>query len=234
VERACKTSFDDLKLDQKQAWVLVRKAKSLILERSVEDMKKVLVVAVALTLILSASAFAGANVGVAKMAVHVDAHMSRSCAKAATMPVINSCADIVTTAAGYNVDAFPVMFDLVEYQGFDYGLMFNSPYSAVFTSCSPLTIGGVVWPGDGVSHAWYTCQPGPIVIPGFIWAYSYGMICPVPHPIAGGPQVGDCQGVLDPFICIFCAGTNGFVGDDPCEPTDTEQNTWGSIKGMFE
>ena len=193
-------------------------------------MKKVLVVAVALTLLLSVSAFAGANYGVGKVGVHVIPHGSRSCIKA--FPVVTGCGDMITTEPGPDADAFPVFFDLVEYQGFDYGLSWPGMYSCVFTSCSDLTIGGVVWPGDGVSHAWYVCQPGPVAMPGWGWVYDFGMVCIVPSPTAG-LNIGDCSGGLDDPICLFCAGIGGYIGDDPCWPTGAEQSTWGNIKSMF-
>jgi hypothetical protein len=194
-------------------------------------MKKVLVLTVALTLILSACAWAGLN-PVAKAAVHVRPHASGSCTK--NFPTILDCGDIVTTTPGPDVDAFPVFFDLVEYQGFDYGMTWPGMYSAVFTSCSDLTIGSILWPGDGVSHAWYVCQYGPVAIAGFAWIFDYGMVCIVPHPGAGGPTVGDCHGGDDGMMCMFCAGIGGYIGDDPCWPTATEPNTWGGIKGMFK
>ena len=195
-------------------------------------MKKVLVLTVALTLILSACAFAGLNPS-AKVAVHVLTHPSAaSCVK--LFPVVNVCTDITTTNPGVSVDCFPVFFDMVEYQGFDYGMTFASGYSATFTSCSDLTIGTISDPGTGISHAWYVCQYAPVAITGWAWLYSYGMVCIVPHPEAGGPTIGDCHGGNDGVICNFCAGTNGLIGDDPCWPTATEPNTWGSIKGMFK
>jgi hypothetical protein len=197
-------------------------------------MNRALSISAVMVLVPGGLVFAGNNAGVGKIAVHLEAHASRSCAKAATTPVISGCADIVATHAGFNVDAFPVMFDLVEYQGFDYGLNWVSPYSAVFTSCSPLTIGGIVNPGDGVSHAWYTCQPGPVVIPGFAWLYSYGLVCLVAHPEAGGPNIGDCAGALDLPVGNYCGGTNGEPGEDPCAPTAIEPSTWGAIKSMFK
>lgn len=195
-------------------------------------MKKVLALAVALTLVLSASVYAGANAGVGKVAVHVLDHESRTCTK--NFPSIQGCGDIITTHEGPDVDAFPVFFDLVEYQGFDYSMVWPGTYSCAFTSCSDLTIGGVVWPGDGVSHAWYECQPGPVAIPGFGWIWDYGMICIAPYPGTDQINIGDCTGALDAPICIFCAGIGGYQGDDPCEPTATEQSTWGSIKSMFK
>jgi hypothetical protein len=195
-------------------------------------MKKALVLAVALTLILSASALAGANAGIGKVGVHVLPHASRTCAK--NFPVITFCADIITTEPGPDVDAFPVFFDLVEYQGFDYGMTWPGMYTCAFTSCSDLAIGTITHPGDGISHAWYACQPGPVAICGWGWIWDYGIVCVVPHPTAGGINIGDCSGFIDGPICIFCSGIGGYIGDDPCWPTATEQSTWGDIKGIFK
>jgi hypothetical protein len=194
-------------------------------------MKKVLVIAVALTLALSAMAFAGANVD-AKVAVHVRAHN----AKAGCTVAITGCMDIVTTEPGYSVDAFPVFFDLVEFLGCEYGLCWPTwTYSAAFSNCADLVIGSILWPGDGASHTWTSCQVG-VAVPSFVWLYADGpgMICPCPHPISGVISVLDCAEGLDDPMCIFCAGVYGAFGDDPCDPTGTEPSTWGEIKGLFE
>ncbi len=192
-------------------------------------MKKVLVLAVALTFVLGGTCLALNDI--AKVAVHVEDHASRSCTKG--FPVIGGCEEINTTLTGNDADCFPVFFDLDEYAGFDYGLMWPGMYTCVFTSCSDLTIGGIVSPGDGISHAWTECQPGPVAIPGWGWIWDTGLVCVVPHPEAGGPNIGDCEGVITHPICNFCAGIGGAQGDDPCEPTGTEPTTWGGIKSMF-
>jgi hypothetical protein len=168
----------------------------------------------------------------AKVAVHVLPHASRTCAK--NFPTLTDCADIQTTEPAMDIDAFPVFFDLIEYQGFDYGLMWPGMSSCAFTSCSDLAIGTITWSGDGISHAWYACQAGPVAMCGWGWIYDEGMVCVSPHPSAGGPNIGDCSGDLNAVVCDFCAGIGGFIGDDPCEPTGTEPASWGSIKAMFK
>jgi hypothetical protein len=198
-------------------------------------MKKVLVVAVALIFVLSALAMAGNNPD-AKCAVHVKTHNAKqSCA---SLPVITGCQDIVTTYPGYSFDAFPVFFDLVEYLGLEYAMCWPAEwiYSAAFTSCSDLIIGGILWSGDGVSQTWTACQPGPVAMPGWAWLYAGGpgIVCICPHPASGQILVLDCQEGLDEPVCNFCAGVYGYIGDDPCWPTATEQSTWGGIKSMFE
>jgi hypothetical protein len=167
----------------------------------------------------------------AKVAVHVLPHTTRACTK--SFPAITSCAEIITTEPSPDVDAFPVFFDLVAYQGFDYGMTWPGLYSCVFTSCSDLTIGGILWPGDGVSHAWYAGIVDSVAIPGWAWIWDYGMVCVVPHPGTGSINIGSCQGEIDHPICNFCAGIGGYFGDDPCEPTKTEPTSWGGIKALF-
>jgi hypothetical protein len=194
-------------------------------------MKKILVIAVALTLALSALALAGNNPD-AKVAVHVRPHN----AKAGCTVNIFTCVDIVTTEPGYSIDAFPVFFDLVEYLGCEYGLCWPEwTYSAAWNNCADLVIGSIIWPGDGASHTWLACQYG-VAVPSFVWLYADapGYICPCPHPISGIINVLDCAEGLDDPMCIFCAGVYGYIGDDPCWPTGTEPSSWGEIKGLFE
>ena len=194
-------------------------------------MKKVLVIAVALTLALSAVALAGANLD-AKVAVHVRDHN----AKLACSVTITGCVDINTTWSGYSIDAFPVFFDLVEFLGCEYGMCWPTwTYGAAWNNCADLVIGSIINPGEGASHTWLTCQTG-VAVPSYLWLYADGpgMICVCPHPISGGILVLDCAEGLDTPGCIFCAGVYGLIGDDPCLPTATSPSTWGEIKGMFE
>jgi hypothetical protein len=146
------------------------------------------------------------------------------------------CHDMVTTVGYASVDAFPVFFDLVEFLGCEYGVCWPTwAYSAEFRNCSDLVIGSIIWPGDGASHTWTTCQTG-LVIPSVLWLYADGpgMICPCPHPVSGVINVLDCTEGLDDPMCIFCAGVYGMTGDDPCGPTGSEPSTWGEIKGLFD
>jgi hypothetical protein len=168
-----------------------------------------------------------------KVAIHVEPHTSRTCTK--SFPVIAGCGDIRTTEASIDVDAFPVYFDLTEYQGAEYGMAWQGMYSCAFTGCSDLSIGGIEWPGDGVSHAWTTCQMGPVAVPGWGWIYDYGMVSVVPHPETCEISYGDCGGIIVAGPrCNFVAGIGGWFGDDPCEPTATKPASWGSIKAMFK
>ena len=191
---------------------------------------KVAIVLAFCLLLVAGTALAGVN-WEAKAAVHVIPHASRTCTK--SFPVITGCEDIITTEPTPDVDAFPVFYDLIEYQGFDYGLTWPGLYSCAFTSCSPLTIGGIVWPGDGISHAWTACQPYSVAVTGWGWIYDYGLICIVPHPEPGNVNVGDCSAELNQ-ACPSCAGIGGYIGDDPCANlTGTESRTWGGVKSLF-
>jgi hypothetical protein len=163
--------------------------------------------------LIAGMAHAGVNRW-AKVAVHVLPHESRSCAK--NFPAIVWCDEIVYQTHDRDVDAFPVFFDLVEYQGFEYGITFPGPYSCAFTSCSDLAVGTITWPGDGISQAWYTCQAGPSAITGWGWIYGTGIVQVIAHPAAGGPIVGDCAMECDEVIDNYYAGVGSASGYNPC------------------
>ena len=197
---------------------------------------KILAIALALTLILSVAATAGQNPN-AKVAVHVQAYNSKL--NCSGLPVVMDCSDIVTTfSASYSFHGMPVFFDLYGATTIEYGLMWPDwAYSVAFTNCADLVIGGIAWPGDNISHAWQTCQIQYAVIGGYGWWYadvgSAGHICPVPHSESGFLGVIDCNFAEDVPMCVFCAGVEGAMGDDPCEPTATEASTWGGIKSIY-
>ena len=174
------------------------------------------------------------NDTIGKVAVHVEPHASRTCSK--NFPAITGCSDIQYMIEAHDVDAFPVFFDLIEYQGFDYSLGWPGQYTCAFVTCSDLTLGTITNPGDGISHAWYSCQPGPVALPGWGWIYEPGPagICVVPHPEAGAINIGDCSGTIRGPVIVTCAGIGGALGDDPCSPTDVQPTTWGHIKAMFK
>ncbi|MFH1312363.1 MAG: DUF11 domain-containing protein [Candidatus Eisenbacteria bacterium] len=134
------------------------------------------------------------------------------------MPEISYCTDLRTTldTCG-DVDFFPVFFEVIECQGIEYGVTWPGSYSCAFTSCSDLKIGDIIWPGDGVSHAWFDCQPGPVAIPGWGWVSvnDSGHIRVVPHPGTGEITVGDCVRRLDDIEDVYSAGVCGALGDDP-------------------
>ena len=197
-------------------------------------MKRVIVVAVALTLTMSAVALAGNNPGL-KVAIHVRAHNAK--AGCTITPAISSCEGIVTTDPGFSIDAFPVFYDLNEYLGCEYAVCWPAwTYSAAWNNCADLVIGSITQSGQGASHTWLGCQPGPVAVPSFLWLYAdfAGMICPCPHPISGLYSVLDCAEGIDNPITIFCAGVYGAIGDDPCLPDAVTPKTWGGIKSIFK
>jgi hypothetical protein len=183
-----------------------------------------LTITAVLLLALCTSVFAGANYGTAKVAVHVEPHRSRTCTK--DMPAITVYEDIIMTLDTPDADCFPVFFDLSEYQYVEYGLTWPGLYSCAFAHCCDVTTGFIINPGDGVTLGWLTCQPGPVAIAGWAWIYDYGSVCVVPHPVAGGPLVGDCSGMWDEVVANWCAEI-GLI----CA---TEAGTWGEIKSLFK
>jgi hypothetical protein len=198
-----------------------------------ESSMRILAIGLALILLLGFAATAGQNPDV-KCAVHVEAHSARR--NCGALPVFEECLEIVTTFEGADVDAMPVMFDVVGVTGAEYGLTWPAwAYSCIFTSCSDLTTGDIVDPGDGISHAWNECQMGFAIVCGWGWltADGPGLICPIPRPESDFIGVADCSFIKDSAVDTFCAGVYGEVGDDPCATTATQPTTWGGIKNMF-
>ncbi len=202
-------------------------------------MKKVIVISLCVVLAACTVAFAGANLGVAKGAIHVRAHN----AKAGCTTGLTTCSDIVLIEPSSDIDAFPVFYDLVEYQGIEYGITWPAwAYSAGFVSCSDLAIGEIHWSGQGASHAWTTCQHG-IAAPDYLWLYADGpgTICLTGHPQHGSAFIVDCGEQADVLIGWGCAGVFGGASDpasgDACGELPspaTIPGTWGQIKSLFQ
>jgi uncharacterized repeat protein (TIGR01451 family) len=171
-----------------------------------------------LSILLIPGLVVGGGNPAAKVAVHVmphDAH--RTCNSGVPEAVI--CLDINTTYEGCgDMDVFPVFYDVSEYLGVEYGLDWPGTESCTFTHCSDLRIGEIVWPGDGISQVWFSCQPGPTAIPGWGWIYTTepGLVSVAPHPYAQEVHILDCLEALDQPIYRASAGVCGFPGDDPC------------------
>ena len=199
-------------------------------------MRKALLISFCLVCVLSAAAGAGNNPD-AKVAIHVRVHN----AKAGCTVALETCDDINTTEPGYNVDAFPVFFDLTEYKGCAYALTWPDwASSAAFTNCADFVIGGIVWPGPAsyAAHTWIDCKSG-ICVPAFLWLYADnpGEICAMdPDEPELGLEVLDCAEGQDIPVAACCAGVYGAEGDDACNCpayNATLPTTWGEIKGLF-
>ena len=203
-------------------------------------MKKVLVIAIALTFALTACALAGANPH-GKLAIHLKAHPT-SCTKG--YPTFTACTAINSHwANGGDLDAMPVFYDLTQYTVVETGLTWPVEWgSGSWTKCKgDLIIGTIINPGDGVAIAWTVCQTGWGISPGYEWlaATDAGRVCPVVDPPTGDFGTVDCTPDPGPYYdrptCIGCGGVLGAVGDDPCNlPSAAEPSTWGNIKTMFK
>ena len=205
-------------------------------------MKKAILISFCFVLGLSTVALAGNNPN-AKGTIHVRAHN----AKAGCTVGIEDCGDIVMVEAGFSIDAFPVFYELTEFLGCEYSVVWPAwTYPAAFTNCSDLIIGEVVNPGDGASHTWLACQTG-VCVPAFLWLYADGpgQICisgNPDHPTKPGTAfVLDCAEGLDVLVGWGCAGVYGGTPDpasgDACAELPkpaTEPTTWGGIKTLFQ
>lgn len=216
-------------------------------------MKKVLLIVVALTLVLTAYALAGDNVA-HKVAIHVRAHGNCKTAPTGAANMFTSCTEIVTTyAGGGDIDAVPVFFDLAGFKLNELGMSWPEASwgYASWSKCKGDVAVGVIMHSavpevpahtagklNGTAIAWSTCQTSWMMAAGFAWmvAADPGMICPVPNPATDMMGVTDCGplAAYDPPRCAFCAGVLGMVGDDPCLPTANEPSTWGEIKSIFK
>jgi hypothetical protein len=197
-------------------------------------MRSTLIAVLVLILSFTAAALAGHNPDT-KVAVHVRPHSAKLGCDYGT---IVTCDDLAVTEPGKDIDAFPVFFDLSEFLGCEYGMSWPDwTYSAAFTNCADLVIGGIILPGDGASHTWLVCQTGLwVCVPSYIWLYADGpgMICVVSHPEGGAISLLDCAEGIDQPFATFCAGVYGVIGDDPCPPVGTSEDTWSGIKHVFE
>jgi uncharacterized repeat protein (TIGR01451 family) len=194
----------------------------MILMRSV-DADRLSAISLLMLILLAGSVLAGNNPD-AKVAVHVVPHdYSRTCT--VNFPEFDSPCHTRPIYVGCDgVDVFPVFFDLVEYQGFEYSLTWPGSESCVFTSCSDLHIGNITASGEGISQVWFGCRHG-LGMPGFGWIEPSepARVCVTPHPIGGAISILDCAEGLDQPWCVFCAGVCGEPGDDPCD-------FWGHIE----
>lgn len=193
------------------------------------------------SLIFCQAACAGMNPDV-KVAIHVMLPEARTCTE--NFPVITGCEDVETSVPGMNheCDVFPVFFDLVEYSRLDYAIVFwTMAMSVTFNSCSEhATVEALDYDTRwNVSQTWDECQPGPVAVPGwFSVGFGEGQVCVEPHPSTDSRNVGDCREPMgiDHPPCGFCAGighTSGCYPCAPCEPSSSDDATWGGVKALF-
>jgi uncharacterized repeat protein (TIGR01451 family) len=170
--------------------------------------------------------------------LHVLPHMDgRTCT--GTASEIETCQDIETEIAGCGfVQVFPVFYDIPEFRGVSYSLVWPEDWSDMtFTSCSDITIGDIVRPNDTLSQSWSECRSGQLVVTGWgeVFSRSPGR---VEMSNAGGesPQIVACDGRTIGTEWQFACGICGAPGDDrPCgSPTAVMPTTWGGIKSMFK
>jgi hypothetical protein len=167
----------------------------------------------------------------AVVVVHVLPHESGGCDRVRPGDFRNVC-DVICNEPSLHVDAFPVFFEVAEFQVLDFGLTWPGTYSAVWTGCSDIDVGEITWPGDCVSQVWRTCQSGPVAVPGFAEIYDAGEICVIPHSQYGGIMIMDCEGEEDICQDVYCAGIGSHVVRGPC--FGNEATTWGGIKSLFK
>jgi hypothetical protein len=189
-----------------------------------------------IVLVTVSSVIAGQNPN-SKVAVHVLPHEpDRACRR--NFPAIENLCDINATYEGCgNIDVFPVFYDLVQYQGLEYGLEWPGSYSCVYTVCSDSHLWDIVWPGDGTSQIWGECRTGAVAIAGWGWITTDvpGLVRVVGHPASGHIIVGGCNTKLDTVAVTYAAGVCGAAGEGPCGPGEqaVAAATWGGIKGIF-
>jgi hypothetical protein len=181
----------------------------------------------------------GGNNPATKVAVHVLPHAERSCTK--SFPAISGCEQIVATyEGGGDIDVFVVFYDLAAHRGLQYSLSWPSAWgTCAFTSCSDLTIGEITNPGDGVAHAYTSCDSSFSRIAGYGWidaGESGGYIEIIDAPSGLSTQVADCLEGLDAPVMKCRAGVNGLEGDDPCgERGDGSEGDGesGALRGYY-
>jgi hypothetical protein len=192
-----------------------------------------------------------------KMALHLIQH-SGSC-KGVT---ISSRADIVknldtwsTDPSTGGIDAFLVVFDYDSITGIEYGLSWPSEWGTASTKIcipSPISVGGIVNPGDGISISWVgaTCKipsnhggaDAPFLLVASTWvipSVGGGEIVIKDNPPTGATVVQSCRdGEFrgpESVDSVFDAGALMPTGLYEGPPRfATEPSTWGSIKAMFK
>jgi hypothetical protein len=198
-----------------------------------------MVMAIAVTLVLSAYALAGMNPN-NKVAVHVGT------VKKCVDLIFVDCHDIVTATtlcSGYYV--IPVHYDLVCTTVLEGALTWPVGWGTIYygTQCYGSLAIEVTDTAGYYGYSFAATAPvnswsEPACVRWFYYATpEAGVICLTANHTTGFIGVVDCtlpEPLPDPAVGLFCAGVCGGFGDDPCEPIAVEPSTWGSIKNMFK
>ena len=188
-------------------------------------MRKATALAVISSAMLAAAAgsvvLAGPNAN-HKIAVHVASH-GVSCK---SLPTFTDCSEIVTTYAGTgDIDVIPVFYDLAGVTVLEYGLTWPAEWgTCAYTQCwGELTVGTIVYPGDGIATTTPLCDYSWSISAGVGWlaATGPGDVSIVPDPPTEDMGAVDCNPnerlrVHDWPACTFPARVGGGSGDDPC------------------
>jgi uncharacterized repeat protein (TIGR01451 family) len=161
-----------------------------------------------------------------------------------SIPGLKTCQDIKTFTAGCGcLRIFPVFIDIPEYTGLNYSLYWPERWGEMaFVSCSDVTVGDIVRPGDAIHHSWTRCRSNTFAIPGFgeIFAPDSGYMWIDKHPDYGMICGEDCDGDLIWIPEFYPTGVCGAPPDPywqlPCANVPNEHTfykTWGAIKAMF-
>jgi hypothetical protein len=200
--------------------------------------------------------------GCVKMALHVEAHGTHSCATKSVL-TINSFNDIVRNvdSVASGVDAFMVVFDYDSLRVVEYGLTWPAEWGSASTFCcvpNNVTTGTIINPGDGIAIAWTgdpLCRipndrPGGNTPPFWVTSYLYfaptgpGQIVIKDVPAVGLPEVQSCDNESPVYTCVnhvYFGGVlmtltslyDGELCSGYCEHPSVEPTTWGSVKSIF-
>jgi hypothetical protein len=183
-------------------------------------MSRSLILFTVLSFILCQAALGGTNHN-AKIALHAKFYTSKQ--HCGNLPVIDECADIVTTygTCGSYVSVFVVVYDYVgTLRGVEFGLTWPAGWGpAVTTHCGDAAVGSIVNPGDGMAITWGECTSG-----GGYWPVAWVTLAPtgpgdidlIPNPATSFIGITDCDSVEYAAVAVYGAGLCGNPGDDPC------------------
>lgn len=191
-----------------------------------------LVLAVSLvTIVLAGAASAGWNPA-AWIAFHIKQH-GTSCTE---FPTFTSCSQISTTYLGTgDIDVIPVFYNLNEYTQIGVAMDWPSEWGTMsWVRCKgDGQIGTLTDPNDYARIYWTTCQHTWSVAPGYGWLYAAGPGF-VGSSMYMNSLVYDCQATNQADrACPGWSGIGGWIGNDPCTASATDETSWGRVKAIF-